>query len=297
MSENVITFVANGPYLNHARAFMVNAKINGSYQGDFCHIAPADTPETDFQQRGIHVFTVPAHGWNYLLKFWAFAPYFRLWKRALAIDLDVMVQGPLEPLFQTLGARLPKIQADLEDGTIIGGLRYWDPKASEHEAVFQEIERRFPWATERMFNAAFLFYEPAAMEDDTIEQLQKLAEEFSVINPAAADQMVLNLLLWPRMELAGKDAICFFGCDMKPNRVPSEFRKWRGDEHPAILHYTSGHAPWIIKPALSEKEKQALIDINCVPEVGGYSNDRLGVVCHEHYASCLAAFDREFPLL
>jgi hypothetical protein len=203
MSENVITFVANGPYLNHARAFMVNARRDGTYQGEFCHIAPADAPETDFERRGIHVFRAPANGWNYLLKFWAFAPYFRKWKRALAIDLDVMVQGPLEPLFQTLGSRLPKIQADLEDGTIIGGLRYWDPKAAEHEAVFQEIERRFPWATERMFNAAFLFYEPAAMEDDTIEQLQRLAEEFAVINPAAADQMVLNLLLWPRMELAG----------------------------------------------------------------------------------------------
>ena len=297
MSDSVITFVADGPYLDHARAFMANARRQGGYRGDFCHISPVDAPETDFERRGIYVFRAPVQGWSYLLKFWAFDPYFWRWKRALAIDLDVIVQCPLDPLFETLGARLPKIQADLEDGTIIDGLRHWDPDRDQHEAVFQEIERRFPHVNERMFNAAFLFYEPAAIQDGTIEQLQALAEEFSVINPAAADQMVLNLLLWPQMELAGKDWICFFGCDRKPNRVPSEFRKWRGDEHPAIVHYCGAHSPWVVKPALSEEEKQALIDIGCEPEVGGYSNPRLGVICHELYQTNLDAFEAEFPIL
>lgn len=296
MSENVITFVANGPYLNHARAFMVNARREGGYLGDFCLITPSDTPEIDFEQRGIHVFRAPVQGWNYLMKFWAFDPYFRRWKRALAIDLDVIVQGPLEPLFETLGARLPKIQADLEDGTTINGLRYWDPKAAEHEAVFQEIERRFPWVKERMFNAAFLFYEPAAMEDDTVERLHALAAEFTVINPAAADQMVMNLLLWNRMELAGKDAICFFGHDWPKNRVASDFRKWRGDEAPAILHYCGSMAPWIVKEQPTGAALQGLLDLGLTPETGGYQCHRLGRVCHELYQTNLAVFETEFPI-
>jgi hypothetical protein len=294
---DVISFVADAAYMPHAKSFMVNCRRQGSYRGDFCHIAPADTDTTDFERRGINVFRVPDGRWSYLVKFWAFAPYFRRWRRALAIDLDVLVQGPLEPLFVTMGARLPKIQADLEDGTIIGGLRQWDPQRDQHEAVFQAIERRFPHVNQRMFNAAFLFYDPSTIPDGTIEQLQTLADEFKVINPAAADQMVLNLLLWPQMELAGKDWICFMGMDYPCNRIPSDFRRWRGDEAPAILHYTGGHAPWIFKRALSPAEQQQLIAIGCLPEMGGYMNHRLGRVCHELYAENLAAFEQEFPIL
>lgn len=296
MSTQVITFVANSAYLPHAKSFMVNARRQGGWTGDFCMIAPGDQDCSDLERRGIFVYRVPGVNWSYLVKFQAFAPYFRRWKQALAIDLDVLVQGPLQPMFDALGARLPKIQADLEDGPIIGGLRLWDPQRDEHEAIFQDIERRFPHVKERMFNAAFLFYEPSAMPDDTIDRLQALADEFKAINPAAADQMVLNLLLWPQMELAGKDWICFFGCDRPQNRVPSEFRKWRGDEHPTIVHYCGAHAPWVVKRALEPHEKQQLIAIGCEQEMGGYSNDRLGVVCHELYARNLAAFDQEFPV-
>ena len=297
MSDQVISFVADAAYLPHAKSVMVNCRRQGGWQGDFCLISPGACDTSDIERRGIHVLHVPDGQWSYLVKFWAFSPFFRRWKRALAIDLDVMIQGQLEPLFQTLGARLPKIQADLEDGTIIAGLRHWDPQREQHEAIFQEIERRFPWAKERMFNAAFLFYEPAAMEDNMIEQLQWLAEEFAVINPAAADQMVLNLLLWPRMELAGKDWICFFGQDWPGNRVASEFRKWRGDEEPKILHYTGSMAPWIVKYPPTGAALQGLIDLGLPLEAGGYQCHRLGRVCHELYAENLAAFEKEFPIL
>ena len=297
MSDRVISFVADAGYLNHAKAFMVNARRQGGWSGDFCMIAPGEHDCSDLERRGIFVHRVPGVSWSYLVKFQAFAPYFRRWKQALAIDLDVLVQGPLGPMFDALGVRLPKIQADLEDGPIIGGLRQWDPQRDEHEAIFQDIERRFPHVKERMFNAAFLFYEPAAMPDDTIERLQSLADEFKAINPAAADQMVLNLLLWPQMELAGKDWICFFGQDWPGNRVASEFRKWRGDEEPKILHYTGSMAPWIVKYPPTGAALQGLIDAGLPLETGGYQCHRLGRVCHELYAENLAAFEMEFPIL
>lgn len=297
MSENVIAFVADANYLNHAKAFMVNARRQGGWRDDFCLIASGAQDTSDIERRGIFVCPVPGEQWDFLVKFHAFDPFFHRWKKALCIDLDVIVQGPLQKIFDGLGPRLPKIQADVEDGTTIAALRHWDPKAAEHEATFAEIERRFPHCTQRMFNAAFLFYQPDSMPVDTRAKLLALHEEFRDVNPTNADQMLLNLLLHDRMELAGKDFICFFGMDWHCNRIPSEFRRWRGDEEPVILHYCRWAAPWIIKEQPTGAALQGLLDLGLTPETGGYQCHRLGRVCHELYAENLAAFDKEFPVI
>jgi lipopolysaccharide biosynthesis glycosyltransferase len=235
---------------------------------------------SDIERRGIHVLHVPDASWDFLVKFHAFTPFFRRWKQSLCLDLDIVVQGPLQKIFDGLGPRLPAILGDLEDGSILGGLKQFDPKANEHAIIYEDIERRFPYVTQRMMNAGFLFYDPASMPDDTIDRLRALANEFAVINPQNADQMLLNLLLYQRMELAGKDYVCFFGCDYECNRVFSEFRKWRGDEVPVILHYTRWHAPWIKKTR----------------DAGGYEVFRLGRIARELYLENLAAFEQEFPI-
>lgn len=284
MSDQVITFVADANYLNHAKSFMVNCRRQGGWKADFCMIAPGVQDTSDLQRRGIFVCPVPGEQWDFTVKFWAFTPFFHRWKMAFCSDLDVMVQGPLQKLFDGMGPRLPKIMADLEDGPTLGAIKYWDPKAEEHPEVFEEIARRFPHVVkERMFNAAFIFYQPDSFSDDILDQLRALNEEFKVANPTNADQMLLNLLLYDRMELAGKDYFCFFGMDYPQNRIPSEFRRWRGDEEPVVLHFTRWQAPWIEKP---------LTD----PEMGGYRCHRLGRICHELYAENLAAFETEFPI-
>ena len=286
MTNQVISFVADDSYLDHAKSVMVNCRRQGEWTGDFCMISPAGCAGSDFEARGIHVLRVPDGGWDFMVKFHAFTPYFHQWDQAFCIDLDVMVQGNLQSLFDGLTPRLPSILCHLEDGSILDGLKYWDERSGDgpdaHPEVYREIERRFPHVAEQMFNMAFIFYQPSSMPADTMAQLRALHEEFKVVNPSNADQMLINLHLYHRLAEAGKDFFCFFGSDDLGSRVASEHRGWRGDEVPIILHYTRWHAPWIVKPLLD-------------PEMGGYRNTRLNRICHELYAENLAAFEEVFP--
>jgi hypothetical protein len=292
MASQVILFVADDNYLDHAKSVMVNCRRQGEWTGNFCMISPAGCANSDFERRGIHVLRVPDEGWDFMVKFHAFTEYFHQWDQALCIDLDIIVQRNLHDAFDELAPRLPAILCAQEDGPILGGLKHWDATVGEgpdaHPEVYEEIERRFPHVTQRMFNMGFIFYQPSSMPPETMSKLRELHAEFSKANPTNADQMLVNLLLYDKMEEAGKDACTFFGNDYPGNRVASEFRGWTGDEHPAILHYTRWYAPWIVKHICNTPEPNT--------EPGGYRNHRLGRLCHELYADNLAAFNEEFPI-
>ncbi len=255
---------------------------------------------SEIERRGINILKVPKGEWNFMVKFQALTPYFRRWDECLCIDLDVLVQDDLNFMFDRLAPKLPAILCDQEDGTILGGLQHWDKEPESHQDTYTEIKARFPHVTQQMFNAGFIFYSPATIPEDTQDELLKLDEEFRVINPARADQMLLNLFLYARLKRVGKDAICFFGHDQPGNRVASEGRGWAGDEVPAILHYTRWYAPWIVKQSwqpqwgITKQQKEAL-ERGIQPEMGGYRNHRLDRICHELYAENLAAFETEFP--
>ncbi len=289
MSNQVISFVADDSYQDHAKSVLVNCRRQGGWTGDFCMISPAGCDSADFESRGIHVLRVPAVSWDFMVKFCIFTPYFHQWDQALCVDLDIMVQRSLQAVFDDLTPRLPKILCALEDSPILGGLKHWDPQADDHPEVYEEIERRFPHVTQRMFNMAFIFYQPSSIPADTMDKLRALHEEFEVANPSNADQMLVNLHLYHRLEEAGKDYCCFFGSDEPANRVVSDYRGWTGNEHPAILHYTRWHAPWIVKQTCDSPVPNT--------EPGGYRNYRLGRICHEIYSENLAAFEEEFPVL
>lgn len=301
MSNRVITFVTDANYLNHAKSFMVNCRRQGSWQGDFCMIfSGGGTGCDEIEQRGVNVLRVPEGEWDFMVKFWAFTSYFHRWDECLCVDLDVLVQDDLNLMFDRLAPGLPAILCDQEDGTVLGGLQNWDKEHESHRSVYAELETRFPHVHSQMFNAAFLFYSPASLSENTKDELLKLDKEFRVINPARADQMLLNLYLYARLKRVGKDAICFFGHDYPGNRVPSEGRGWTGNEVPAILHYTRWYAPWIVKQSWESKwgmteHQMDAAEQGTPPEMGGYRNHRLDRVCHELYAENLAAFEEEFP--
>lgn len=286
MSKEVITFVADDAYLDHARSVLVNCRRQGGWEGDFCMISPQGCNAGDFRGRGIEVLEIPQTEWNFMAKFWIFTPFFHRWDRALCIDLDIMVQGPLKKIFDGLGPRLPLILCGKEDGPTLQSLKHWDKAKGEgpdaHPEVYERLQARYPHVTERTFNMGIIFYEPRSMPPQTKDELLAVHEEFKQANPSEADQMIVNLHLYPRLAEAGKDYWCFMGHDYPGNRIPSEFRGWRGDEEPVILHYTRWHAPWIVKQKLN-------------PEMGGYRNHRLGRICHELYAENLAAFNEVFP--
>lgn len=299
-TNRVITFVADANYLPHAKSFMVNCRRQGNWQGDFCLIFSGNDC-SEIEQREIDIFKVPEGQWNFMVKFWAFTSHFHCWDKCLCIDLDMLVQDDLNLMFDRLARNLPAILCDQEDGTILGGLQNWDKEHKSHQDVYTKLKVRFPHVTSQMFNAGFIFYSPATIPKDTRDRLLKLDEEFRVINPARADQMLLNLLLYDRLKPVGKDATCFFGHDYPGNRVPSEGRGWTGDEIPAVLHYTRWYAPWIVKQSwqpqwgMTEQQKKELAEHGTQPEMGGYRNHRLNRICHELYAENLAAFDEEFP--
>lgn len=288
MASDVVIMVADAMYLDHAKYAMVNFRRQGQWTGDFCVISPGACDTSDLERRGIIVLHVPDAQWDFMVKFHAFTEFFHRWERALCVDVDIMVQGPVQKIFDGLGPRLPSMFASLEDGPIIDGLRYWDKTSGEgpdaHPEVYTALEAKYPHVTKRMFNMGILFYSPKSMPPSTMAELRAVDREFKKANPTNADQMLVNLHLYDRLVDAPKDYWCFFGCDYPENRVASEFRKWRGDEEPVILHYTRWHAPWIVKRLLS-------------PEMGGYRNHRLGRLCHELYAENLAAFPEVFPVL
>lgn len=291
--RDVITMVADGNYMDHARSILVNCRKQGGWEGEFCVISPESCDVSDFVSRGIDVFRVPDSEWTFMTKFWTFTEYFHKWDRALCIDLDIMVQGPLQKVFDGLGPRLPKILCSIEDTSTLDGFVVWDKQSGEgpdaHPEAYERLKQRYPHVTDRMYNAAFIFYEPRSMPTTTRDELLAVNEEFKILNPSNADQMIINLHLYDRLEEAGKDYYCFFGCDYPENQVYSEYRKWRGDEEPVLLHYTRWMAPWIVKHICHSPAPNT--------EPGGYRNHRLGVICHELYASNLAAFNETFPVI
>ncbi len=286
MAKQVISFVADDNYLDHARAVLVNCRRQGLWQGDFCMISPEDCDNQDFEARGIHVLRIPTDRWSFLIKFHIFSPYFHQWEQALCTDLDIMVQAPLQNVFDELTSRGQGIYCTMEDGNTLDALKRWDDHADEHADTYERVQKQFPHVVNRMYNASFIFYTPKGVPPETESKLYAIHEEFKEINPTNADQMIFNLGIYWKIREASKNCACFFGSDYPENRVPSQFRNWIGDEVPAILHYTRWHAPWIVKCICNDGN-----------EMGGYRNHRLGRLCHELYAENLAAFETEFPLV
>lgn len=297
MADQAISFVADSGYFDHARYFLVNCRRQGGWAGDFCMLSPQSCDTSDFERRGIDVFRVPDEAWSFLTKFWIFDPYFRKWEHVLCCDLDVMVQGPLQKVFDGLAPRTPKILCDMEDKPILMGFQTWDDHFDEHPDRYAELAAQYPHINSRMFNMAFVFYQPDSIEDDMRQKLLDVHEQYADLNPTMADQMIVNLHLYDRMEEAGKDYWTFMGHDWPCNRVSSDYRGWTGNEEPVLLHYTRWMAPWIVKYPPDEAAAKPLRELGLPEETGGYQNHRLGRVCHDLYAECLAAFDEEFPVL
>ena len=117
-----------------------------------------------------------------------------------------------------------------------------------------------------------MFFSPESIPDGTTDLLFAVNEEFKALNPVGNNQPVINTVLYSRLGKMGKAACSWFAFDEPQNRTA---------EFPAIIHYWSWFAPWIVK------HKGA----------GGYFNTRLNRVAHKLYARNLAAFEQEFPII
>ncbi len=294
MSDKVIVFVADDEYAEHYKSLAVNCRNEGQYDGDFLWIVPDDAGDWvhDLRQRGFHAFPVQDRG--FLAKFQIFAPYLRQWDQALFMDADCIVQRPLQPLFEQL-ANWPlestnrrRVLAMREDVPVFMGWQIWDKEWQSHTEIYEEMGQLYPFVnaslnSDKMWNSAVLLYEPASIPEDTVAQLRALQAKYFVCNDPAkggTDEPIIDLLLHNHFAQVGEKGWCHWGLDEHNSRVPSLSRGWRGDEIPAILHFTRWYAPWV------EKE----------PDADAYLSHRMGRPYIDIYKENLAKFDATFPL-
>lgn len=294
MSDKVIVFVADEKYLPHYKALAVNCRNEGQYGGEFLWIVPDNhEPWTDdLVNRGFHVLYTEDRG--FLAKFSIFNTALREWDQAMYLDADVIIQLPLQPLFDQL-ANWPmetpsrrRILAMREDVPVFMGWQIWDKDWQAHTELYERMSERFPFVnaslnSDKMWNTSVMIYEPASIPKDTVDQLRLLQEEFFVCNDPAkggTDEQIIDLLLHHHFAQVAEKGWCHWGLDNHNARVPSISRGWRGDEVPVILHFTRYYAPWLIKE----------------PDADAYASHRLGRPYRDIYADNLAAFNEIFPL-
>ncbi len=291
MTTQVIVFVADEQYIPHYKALAVNCRTEGQYGGDICFIVPEGTPTADLTQRGFRVLVTTDTG--FMAKFNVFDRWFKGWDQALFMDADVIVQRPLQPLFDQLtnwpmeSPNRRRILAMREDVPVFMGWQIWDKEWQSHTELYEEMGQRFPFVnaslnSDKMWNTAVLLYEPASIPEDTVDKLKALQEEYFVCNDpekGGTDEPIIDLLLHNHFAQIGEKGWCHWGLDNHNARVPSLSRGWRGDEVPVILHFTRFYAMWL--------EKELTAD--------AYMSHRLGRPYREIYEENLAAFNETFP--
>ncbi len=231
-------------------------------------------------------------------KFNIFHPGLREWRQAFFIDADVIVQRPMQPLFDQLTAwpreadtvrfgvyHRKRIISSREEVPVFMGWQVWDKEWKQHTEIYERMAKYFPHilTADKMWSTALLIFEPDSIPNDTIEKLRVLQDEFCACNDpekGGTDEQIIDLLLHNHMAQVGEKGWCFWGLDEENARVPSIARGWRGGEVPIALHYGRWYAPWVVKK----------------PDMDAYALPRLDRVCHEFYAENLAKFDEVFPI-
>ena len=284
MQKEVIIFVADDNYIEHAKALAVNCRVQGNYKGDFAVICPVNsTASQEFKKYGFYVLEVEATG--FLQKFFIFDKFFKQWEKAFYLDCDILIQDNLSRLFDLLnnGDEWGKgdIWMDTEDGKIIE--MFWRDKEKEsHADIYEMLNREYPHVnTNQTFNTAFILFHPSAIKEDTTQRLIDLqARIHEANNPAKSgtDQETINILMSNEIKKIPNKMVCFWGCAEPQNDVFSETRGWRGGEIVIGVHYCRWYAPWL--------EKR--------PDMDAYFLHRLNIPCNELYKQNLSKFNEIF---
>ncbi len=278
-SDNVVIFAASPSYFDHAKAAMVNCRIEGEWCGDIALIVPQGTDTTEFSGRQIHILEgTSADG--YYQKFDVFSQFFRQWDKALYLDCDILIQGNIASVFDTLHKRRqPTIIADREENTLEHCFTFWIDECNrtlkEEGKPFRSSNTQlheWVWRTHgqqwRQYNTAMLLFRPDDIPSDAIDQLHEMCTRIQPINThcvRGTDQPVINLVFYNMLsDVINKEVSCW-SC---PN------------DNTKIIHYCSGYAPWIDKPDAG---------------MDAYANPQLGESCHAVYTRNLQQFDSILP--
>lgn len=280
MKDKAIIFVSDDNYINHVKAIAVNCIVQGKYDGDFAVICPVGSAAAqEFRSYGFHVMEVQAEG--FMQKFFVFSPFFREYEKCLYLDCDILVQDDLSRLFQLLERDDKVIWCDTEDGDNMRTLPVHNRDEEKHKELYNYVKKEYPAVLKRIFNTAFILFNPNNIPENIPEQLIELAKKLEPINKredGGSDQQIINLLLWHHIRPVPEKLVGWWGFDEPENHIASEWRGWTGNEKMVALHYSRWYAQWIEKK----------------PQMAAYWNRVLNISCNELYKQNLAVFDKYF---
>lgn len=277
--HSVIVIAADQNYLQHAHSLMVNCRKQGEWKGDFCLILPSTCDPTYYESRGIFVLADDAP--TYYKKFAIFDEYFiqqvntryeyfdDRWDMAIYLDVDVLVQRPLESLLHE--HELGTILAVREPFDMMHGFTFW---AEPEHLKKPEVLDGFRWLwknydpTQKQFNTGIMVYQLRTLPKGIRQELESMRERIATLNTHVVngtDQPVFNLVCRDLFKAVRSRLFCYW-YEEGPDTV--------------AIHYNSGYAPW------REKEETQ----------NAYFNSVLNRPCHSIYQENLADFENVFPL-
>jgi hypothetical protein len=258
---------------------MVNCRKQGTWSGDFCLVLPPEADHEYFQSRGI--YTLADAEPTYYKKFAIFDEYFLQqeitkwgtpwdkWEICLYLDVDVLVQSPLEPLL-----------AEYEHGTILAVREPFDLYHAFTNWATPELLNsqeyadgcRWLWQhydpTWKQYNTGIMLYQLRTLPSNLRQELRWMRDRLAPINThveRGTDQPIINLVCQKLFRSVRSRLYCYW------NEAGPETR---------IIHTNSGYAPWIEKS----------------PDMNAYFNEYLGRPCYDIYQENLASFEETFPV-
>jgi len=269
MSDEVVILVCDDAYLNHAKALMVNFRLQGNYEGDFAVICPIKSKvKAALAPYGIEALEVDAI--SFFMKFYVFDEFFKKWAKAFYSDCDVIIQGDTSKVFAMLGSE-PTIPIWMDqEGCSTLETFCRDREANRHLGHYRELIIQFPHVLKNVFNSGLMLFNTGLIPCRTVNTLIDLQNKYEVINSLSwtydgpgTDQQIINLLLHPYIK-------------PMPDKLFSYYAG--AGNNTVALHYCRWKAPWVPRNQ----------------KTGGPTVPALNKPCYEVYSTNLSLFDKTF---
>ena len=227
MNKNVIIVVSDQNYLNHARSLFSNLRNDCKYNGDMCLITYDDVDTTDFEKNGVVIRRYENLDHPFYQKFHIFDSFFKKWENVLYLDCDIMCFENIDDVFESDDL----INGDKEPWSILGHSECMS--FTQDNPLFQKLIDVHEIDKYTMYNAGSLFFKTSIIDDNTVDDLFSLKNEFQKINihtnKSGSDQPIINIKF--------KDII---------KQYPTNFISYVGSNNPTkAYHFLHFGAPWL----------------------------------------------------
>ena len=168
-SKNVLVTLADKAYLEYAKQLFYSAYKYGGWDGDFLLLAH-DVPEEElgwFKDRDIIIYkcrqmTVSRGRYSHpaMSKLYMFTTFFKSWKRAVYLDVDIIIRGDISYL-----TKLNGFNAAPDISTIATNFRIPDEK--RNYKIYNALKDKF--SRRGYFNSGVMAFETSMIKNDTFK--------------------------------------------------------------------------------------------------------------------------------